>query len=100
MHFWIFSVLKLRGKLVEVVMATFGEVGLQNLSKQISFQQAVRHGENLSDNLVEILWKRKKKKKKWGKHYLSSIKHSNIMMWTDRNGYIFKIKFGKLTCEP
>lgn len=63
MHFRVCSVLKLRGKLVEVVMATFGEVGLQDLSKQISFQQAVRHGENLSDNLVEILWKTKKRKK-------------------------------------
>lgn len=67
MHFWVFSVLKLRGKLVKVVMATFGEVGLQNLSEQISFQQVVRHGENLSDNLVEILWKTKKRRKKMRK---------------------------------
>lgn len=44
-------------------MATFGEVRLQNLSEQISFQQAVRHGEKLSDNLVEILWKKKEGKK-------------------------------------
>lgn len=42
-------------------MATFGEVGLQNFSKQISFQQVVCHGEKLPDNLVEILCKREKK---------------------------------------
>lgn len=55
------SFLKLVWELVEVIVATFWEVGLQNFSEQISFQQVVGHGEKLPDNLVEILWKTEKK---------------------------------------
>lgn len=36
-------------------MATTGEVGLQNLPKQIPVQQAVGHGQELLDDFVEIL---------------------------------------------
>lgn len=53
---------KLWRKLVEIILATFGEVGLQNFSEQIPFQQVVSHGEKLPDNLVKILWKTEKKK--------------------------------------
>ena len=42
-------------ELVQVVMAAAGEVGLQNFPKQIPLQQAVGHGQELLDNLVEIL---------------------------------------------
>lgn len=52
-------------------MAAFGEVGLQNLSEQISFQQVVRHGEKLSDHLVEILRKTEKRKSMF-KFYLKT----------------------------
>lgn len=36
-------------------MVAAAEVGLQNLSKQIPFQQAVGHGQKLLDDLVEVL---------------------------------------------
>lgn len=49
-------------ELVQVIMATSGEVGLQNLPKQVQFQQAVGHGQKLLDNLVEILGKDRKPK--------------------------------------
>lgn len=38
-------------------MAAAGEVGLQDFTKQIPFQQAVGHGQKLLDNLVKILEK-------------------------------------------
>lgn len=47
--------LSLCGELVQVIMAAAGEVGLQNFPKQIPLQQAVGHGQELLDNLVEIL---------------------------------------------
>ena len=43
------------GELVQVVVAAAGEVGLQNFPKQIPFQEVVGHGQELPDNLVEIL---------------------------------------------
>lgn len=43
------------GELVQIIMATVREVGLQNFPKQVSFQQVVGHGQKLLDNLVEIL---------------------------------------------
>lgn len=42
-------------ELVQIIMATVREVGLQNFPKQTSFQQVVGHGQKLLDNLVEIL---------------------------------------------
>lgn len=53
--FEYFVFLKLSGELIEVIVATLGEVGLQNFSKQTPFQQVVCHGEKLLDNLMEIL---------------------------------------------
>ena len=43
-------------QLIQVVMGTAGEVGLQDLCEQAPLQQVVGHGEQLSDHLVEVLW--------------------------------------------
>lgn len=43
------------GELVQVVFAATGQVSLQNLPKQIAFQEAVGHRQKLPDDLVEIL---------------------------------------------
>jgi hypothetical protein len=41
--------------LIEVVMGTAAEVGLQDLSEQVPLQQVIGQREQLSDHLVEIL---------------------------------------------